>query len=357
MWTFNCLETIVIYDVYDSALRKGGCIEMKNEKELLQEAIDALRSKDKKRANKILDQITRKNPQNELAWLYLSYAVDGYEDKIVFLNNALEINPTNEKAKELLSRLEEQKKTQSTTSSEIYKQPSQKQNTDENSSYLGNNNKLSQPKKKNQSKYVTIPLFVILCLAVVWLFVEVGRLSLPFPYTSLFSYVEAVDSDVETLVSYTTALGSDVDTLFSYTNALDSELSIVGAIARNADLYSHTHNYSDINLKRDISNLENSLENVTKLRGVTFFWKTETELHNMNMPEDNQVGFIAQEVEKIYPELVTIGPDGFMQVDYEKFTPILVEAIKEQQDQIASLEEKNAELEERLDYIESLLDN
>ena len=75
------------------------------------------------------------------------------------------------------------------------------------------------------------------------------------------------------------------------------------------------------------------------------------------MSEDKQIGFIAQEVEKIYPELVTVGPDGFKQVDYDKFTPILVEAIKEQQDQIAYLEDKNAELEQRLDYIESLIDN
>ena len=60
-------------------------------------------------------------------------------------------------------------------------------------------------------------------------------------------------------------------------------------------------------------------------------------------------------MEKIYPELVTIGPNGFKQVDYDKVTPIMVEAMKEQQMQISNLQQQNAELEARLELLEALL--
>ena len=52
-------------------------------------------------------------------------------------------------------------------------------------------------------------------------------------------------------------------------------------------------------------------------------------------------GLSAQEIEKIYPEIVSTGEDGYKSVDYGKLTPVLVEAIKEQQDQLIKLKKEN----------------
>jgi len=79
---------------------------MKNETELLQEAIDALRARDKSRARKILGHIVRDNPRNDRAWVYAAFAVDTAEQKMECLQRAIKINPTNEKAKKLINQFE-----------------------------------------------------------------------------------------------------------------------------------------------------------------------------------------------------------------------------------------------------------
>ncbi|MDO8658858.1 MAG: site-specific integrase [Candidatus Levybacteria bacterium] len=92
---------------------------------------------------------------------------------------------------------------------------------------------------------------------------------------------------------------------------------------------------SDIRLKENIKALSGSLEKVLALSGVSFNWK-KTGIAS--------IGFIAQEVEKIAPELVSTGNDGYKSLDYSKITPLLTQAIKEQQAQITSLVEKTQNL-------------
>ncbi len=62
------------------------------------------------------------------------------------------------------------------------------------------------------------------------------------------------------------------------------------------------------------------------------------------MPEGRAIGLIAQEVEKVLPELVSEDKDGFKGIEYSKLTAVLVEAIKEQQRQIEALSIRVAEL-------------
>jgi hypothetical protein len=93
---------------------------------------------------------------------------------------------------------------------------------------------------------------------------------------------------------------------------------------------------SDIRYKKQVKPLTNSLANILKLQGVNYLWKTE-EFPAKNFSKSNQLGLIAQEVEKIYPELVLTDNDGYKSVDYGKLTPVLVEAIKDQQKQIDDL--------------------
>jgi len=85
---------------------------------------------------------------------------------------------------------------------------------------------------------------------------------------------------------------------------------------------------SDLRYKKDITPLANTLDNIMKLRGVNYFWKQE-EFPEKYFNDKKQIGVIAQEVEKIYPELVFTDKTGFKSVDYSRFTPILIEAFKE----------------------------
>jgi len=93
---------------------------------------------------------------------------------------------------------------------------------------------------------------------------------------------------------------------------------------------SGTLSASDERLKENVTTLTGSLDKINQLRGVSFNWKNEAR------GTGNNIGFIAQEVESVYPELVGDGglPDvdgesPHKHVNYEKLVPALVEAIKE----------------------------
>jgi hypothetical protein len=89
---------------------------------------------------------------------------------------------------------------------------------------------------------------------------------------------------------------------------------------------------SDIRLKKDITPIEKALGKVLSMRGVAFRWTDPKQL--------KQVGMIAQEVEAVIPEVVESGPDGFKGINYSGLIGLLIEAIKEQQSQIAQLQKK-----------------
>lgn len=94
---------------------------------------------------------------------------------------------------------------------------------------------------------------------------------------------------------------------------------------------------SDKRLKKNIKTLNNSLEKITSLRGVNFEWKDK---------EGNQIGLIAQEVEKVFPEFVSIGPDNNMKgIDYSSLVAPLIEAVKE-------LKKENKSLIKRVELLE-----
>jgi hypothetical protein len=87
---------------------------------------------------------------------------------------------------------------------------------------------------------------------------------------------------------------------------------------------------SDINKKKNIRTIENAIDITKKLEGVRFDWK-----HN----DAPSIGVIAQEVEKVLPELV-VDTDGVKSVSYGNIVGVLIEAIKEQQIRIEELERK-----------------
>lgn len=96
---------------------------------------------------------------------------------------------------------------------------------------------------------------------------------------------------------------------------------------------------SDIRLKENIKPLQNSLEKVTQLTGITFTWKADPD-------KKRSIGFIAQEFEKVILELVfTNESDGYNGINYAEVSAVLVEAIKE-------LKAENDRLKTRLERLE-----
>lgn len=85
---------------------------------------------------------------------------------------------------------------------------------------------------------------------------------------------------------------------------------------------------SDANKKENIKTIENPLDKVNSLRGVEFDW-IDTKTHS--------IGLIAQEVEKIIPEVVTTDSEGVKSISYGIMIGLLIESIKEQQKQIEDL--------------------
>ena len=124
---------------------------------------------------------------------------------------------------------------------------------------------------------------------------------------------------------------SDKDIVFngndggSTVTALTLDMSSAGAATFNNNVTA----YSDERLKSNIETIENGLEKVEKLRGVTY-----------TRDERDNIGVIAQEVEKVLPDIVLTADDmmGTKSVDYGRITAVLIEAVKELSARVKELE-------------------
>lgn len=94
---------------------------------------------------------------------------------------------------------------------------------------------------------------------------------------------------------------------------------------------------SDERLKENITNIKEPLQKLSYINGVEFDWITKEGIHSN---EGHDVGVIAQQIEKVLPELVTDRENGYKAVRYEKIVALLIEAVKEQQLQIDELKSK-----------------
>ena len=118
---------------------------------------------------------------------------------------------------------------------------------------------------------------------------------------------------------------------------------------------------SDMRWKKDIQTLDNALEKVLEMRGVNYYWRSE-EFVDKGFNNRKQIGVIAQEVEKIYPELIITDQEGYKSMDYMSLSAVLLEAIKEQQQIIESQNQKfagqeiiNQELKAEIEEIKTIL--
>ena len=92
---------------------------------------------------------------------------------------------------------------------------------------------------------------------------------------------------------------------------------------------------SDERLKDNVVVIDNALEKVESLRGVEFDWNDKQEIY-----EGHDIGVIAQDVEKVLPEIVENRDNGYKAVKYEKLTAVLIEAVKELSARVKELENK-----------------
>jgi hypothetical protein len=107
---------------------------------------------------------------------------------------------------------------------------------------------------------------------------------------------------------------------------------------------------SDARLKNEIKTLVGVLDNIMKMNPVEFDW-SETYYQYESLKEKGKLkslGFIAQEMREIYPEVVHLTHDGYYYIIYNELNSVLVEGIKEQQVFIDDLENTITQLENLL---------
>lgn len=96
---------------------------------------------------------------------------------------------------------------------------------------------------------------------------------------------------------------------------------------------------SDAKYKKDVTPIKDALNTVLKLDGKTYNWK-RNEFKDINFNDKLQYGLIAQEVEKIIPSLAYKTEGGEYSINYIGLIPVLIEAIKQQQEQIVALQDQ-----------------
>lgn len=114
----------------------------------------------------------------------------------------------------------------------------------------------------------------------------------------------------------------------------NGDLEVAGCVDGN-----NTACTSDKRFKTNIETLDDALITVKHLRGVSFSWRRD-EFPNRNFEAGVQTGVIAQEVQDVLPGSIRERADGYLAVEYNTLIPVLIEAIKEQQERIEALEKK-----------------
>ena len=118
--------------------------------------------------------------------------------------------------------------------------------------------------------------------------------------------------------------------------------SDLGAISASGDIVADgdiiAYNASDKNLKDNIQVIKGSLNKIGDIRGVEFDWNDKSP--GWAQERGHDVGVIAQEVQKVVPEIVVERKNGYLGVDYKRLVPLLIESIKELKEEVEILKKK-----------------
>jgi Chaperone of endosialidase len=113
-------------------------------------------------------------------------------------------------------------------------------------------------------------------------------------------------------------------------------------------------NCSDYRFKKDFTPITSALDNIGQIQAYSYFWKQD-EFPAYGFNNSKQIGFIAQEIEKFYPEVVSTDANGYKSVDYGKLTPVLLVAVNELNDKVTKLQAENDALKAKVDNIDKAL--
>jgi hypothetical protein len=108
--------------------------------------------------------------------------------------------------------------------------------------------------------------------------------------------------------------------------------------------------FSDARLKKDIRGLEGVLDRLLRLRGVTYEWVEPEKQGNMT---GRQIGMVAQEVEKVFPEWVGMDGSGYKTLTFRGFEALAVEGMRTLHDENRALRDQVGGLEDRIKRLES----
>lgn len=115
-------------------------------------------------------------------------------------------------------------------------------------------------------------------------------------------------------------------------STINGNLTVTGNITAGSNITAYFS--SDERLKENIIPIGNAIDKINQIGGYEFDWNNNSELSG------HDVGVIAQEIEKVLPEIVATREDGYKAVRYEKIVALLIQAVKEQQLQIEELKSK-----------------
>ena len=119
-------------------------------------------------------------------------------------------------------------------------------------------------------------------------------------------------------------------------NISGSSVSSSGDILADGDVVAY--NSSDERLKDNIEVIQGSLDKIGEIRGVEFDWNDKSP--GWARERGHDVGVIAQEVQKVIPEIVVERKNGYLGVDYKRIVPLLIESIKELKQEVEILKKK-----------------
>ncbi|KAL7548192.1 hypothetical protein ACHAWF_011492 [Thalassiosira exigua] len=139
---------------------------------------------------------------------------------------------------------------------------------------------------------------------------------------------------------------------------LDGSLTVSGSVLGSGPYV----DVSDKRFKSDIKQIDSSeaLEKIIQLEGVSYDLDlSNTKLHRRlggsNAQGRRQLGFLAQDVEDLFPEIVSTDEDGFKGLQYSRFAPLLVEALKHLNGVIQSLQKENGDMRQIIRLMEQRL--
>lgn len=133
--------------------------------------------------------------------------------------------------------------------------------------------------------------------------------------------------------------GSDANASITWNHSgtrfdINNGIHVTGTIQATDDIVAYAS--SDERLKNEITPIPYALEKINNISGNSFVWNTDKQ----DIYKGKDYGVIAQEIEKILPELVTTKENGYKAVKYDKLVSLLIEGIKELSVEVNELKEK-----------------